>query len=90
MVLAGGMMEQNPDMSGPDTCDRCRWWRYLGWQTDSWVVGECRKRAPHLFGEGETSSPVWPMLAGDEWCGDHELVGEQELERRYKNNEVSI
>lgn len=77
-------------MASPLTCDHCKWWRFKGWQTDSIIVGECRRRAPHLDHEGERLTPVWPLVDGDDWCGDHIEADDNELDRRDRENEMGL
>lgn len=65
-----------------DTCASCRFWKYQEGIGDGY--GACRRHAPKLIdlsvtrphqvelGRQPAYESAWPMMAGEQWCGDYE------------------
>lgn len=65
------------------TCKTCPYWSYMDGPdpgnrpaNDPWfddLHGECRRLPPQMHGSMETADldSSWPLIQGEEWCGEH-------------------
>jgi hypothetical protein len=57
------------------SCRGCRFW--TGDRNDD-VPGQCRRHAPKphhaIDGDDDARWAFWPIVLGDDWCGEHEPV----------------
>lgn len=75
-------------MADRPTCQDCRFWDF---RTDPGTVrqaalGYCRRRSPREFRYGcgtdglpKIESSEWPATRPQDWCGEHERKGIQEV-----------
>lgn len=60
-------------------CANCRFAERIDSLPD--VMWECRRRAPrlglkvHPLPDVAIREPAWPVVAGSDWCGEHQREG---------------
>lgn len=58
-------------------CHNCRFWKDTGTN----YGGDCRRHSPVPLIEADSPTrfpiAIWPVLDGDQWCGDHMPINEE-------------
>lgn len=52
--------------------ERCSNCRYLGKYLSMEHFGACRKRSPQITKKPNDIMAEWPLVMGEQWCGDYE------------------
>jgi hypothetical protein len=65
-----------------ENCGNCYFWKQTR-EICGQKVGDCRRYPPGLATAGDVSDiasyPMFPFTRPDEWCGEHQTPGEDEL-----------